>query len=307
MIIITGPTASGKTTRAVDLAAAIGGEIVSADSRQVYRHMDIGSGKDLAEYGDIPYHMIDVAEAGEIFNLYRYLDGARAAIADIEARGQTAIVCGGSGMYVEALARGTVLPEVPRDEALRASLAGKTLDELRDILASMKRLHNTTDTDTIPRAVRAIEIQTYYYTHPGSDPVAAAGMAPQRQPLIIGVEVDRDTRRARISRRLDERLEAGMVAEVSELLDRGVDPSVLINYGLEYRFVTRHILGELTAREMRDGLETAIHQFAKRQMTWFRGMERRGFTINWLPHTLGRRDFTDRVTTLISQWDHTQR
>lgn len=301
MIIITGPTATGKTARAVDLARRIGGEIISADSRQVYRGMDVGSGKDLAEYGDIPYHMIDVAEAGEVFNLFRWLRGAREAVADIESRGREAIVCGGSGMYVEALARGTTLPEVPANPELRQDLRGKSLEELRGILASMKTLHNTTDTDTCARAIRAIEIQTYYVAHPEVDPAGDAP-APEAQPLIVAVDIDRDTRRARITRRLDMRLEnEGMVGEVRRLLDSGVDAQVLINYGLEYRFITRHLLGELTYDEMRRLLEIAIHQFAKRQMTWFRGMERRGFVIHWLPASLGRDEFTDRVISLMQR------
>ena len=301
MIIITGPTATGKTARAVDLARRIGGEIISADSRQVYRGMDIGSGKDLAEYGDIPYHMIDVAEAGEVYNLYRWLRGARDAVADIESRGRQAIVCGGSGMYVETLARGTTLPEVPANPGLRKSLQGKSLEELRGILASLKTLHNTTDTDTCARAIRAIEIQTYYADHPEADP-AAETPVPEAQPLIVAVDIDRDTRRARITRRLDMRLESeGMVDEVRRLLDCGVDAGILINYGLEYRFITRHLLGELTYDEMRRQLEIAIHQFAKRQMTWFRGMERRGFVINWLPASLGRDEFTDRIIRLMQR------
>lgn len=300
MIIITGPTATGKTGRAVDLARAMGAEIVSADSRQVYRGMDIGSGKDLEEYGEVPYHMIDVADAGEVYNLFRYLDEARRAIADIESRGREAIVCGGSGMYVEALARGTVLPSVPRDETLRLSLADKSLTELRDILASMKVLHNTTDTDTIARAIRAIEIQTYYQSHPDLDPNAPI-QATEEQPLIIGVDVNRETRRARIEQRLDRRLDEGMIDEVAALLKSGIDPQILINYGLEYRFITLHLLGEMPLSEMRDRLLIAIRQFAKRQMTWFRGMERRGFTIHWLPADLSREEFTAAALKLIRQ------
>lgn len=302
MIIITGPTATGKTSRAVALARAINGEIVSADSRQVYRGMDIGSGKDLSEYGDVPYHMIDIADAGEVYNLYRYLADARMAIDSVESRGRQAIVCGGSGMYVEALARGTVLPPVPRNDALRESLANLSLDELREILASMKTLHNTTDTDTRARAIRAIEIQTYYVDHPEMDPNAMTAATPSSQPLIIGVETDRDTRRARIERRLDERLAEGMIDEVRSLLARGVDPQILINYGLEYRFITRHLLGELSLEEMRSGLLIAIHQFAKRQMTWFRGMERRGFTIKWLPASMTSDQFTAAAIDLIDKW-----
>lgn len=298
MIIITGPTACGKTSRAVNLARATGGEIISADSRQVYSGMDIGSGKDIDEYGGIPYHMIDVAPAGTEFNLFRWLEGARAAVDDIEGRGLNAIVCGGSGMYVEAIARGTVLPEVPTNPELRERLAGKSLEELRDILASMKTLHNTTDTDTTQRAVRAIEIQTFYACHPDKAPVDRPSN-DKPQPLIIGVMVDRDTRRERISRRLHERLKNGMVDEVRSLIDSGVDPEMLIRYGLEYRFITRHLLGQLSLEEMTRQLETAIHQFAKRQMTWFRGMERRGLHIDWLPGELPPEEFNAAVTNLM--------
>ncbi len=300
MVIITGPTASGKTRRAVDLARAIGGEIISADSRQVYRGMDIGSGKDLAEYGPTPYHLIDVAEAGEVYNLFRWLSEARRAISDIESRGRQPIVCGGSGMYVEALARGTVLPEVDPMPELRESLRGKSLEELRGILAGMKALHNTTDTDTCARAIRAIEIQTYYQAHPDMDPMKAAQGPPVSQPLIICVDIDRATRRRLISERLDARLSAGMVDEVSRLLQGGVDPGILINYGLEYRYLTLYISGDLTFDEMRSRLEIAIHQFAKRQMTWFRGMERRGFTLHWLPAAMSSEEFTAAVINLMA-------
>lgn len=299
MIIITGPTATGKTARAVDLARRIGGEIVSADSRQVYRRMDIGSGKDLDEYGDLPYHLIDIADPGEVYNLYRFLNDSRNACRDIERRGKQAVVCGGSGMYVEALARGTVMPEVPRNEKLREKLEGKALDELRSILASMKTLHNNTDTDTVQRAVRAIEIQQYYIENPDNAPDLSARPAT-KQPVIIGVMTDRETRRSRISHRLSERLDAGMIEEVKRLLDEGVDPERLLAYGLEYRFVTEYILGKLTYSEMKSRLEIAIHQFAKRQMTWFRGMERRGLHIDWLDASLGKDEFTDKILEICS-------
>lgn len=299
MIIITGPTATGKTARAVDLARRIGGEIVSADSRQVYRRMDIGSGKDLCEYGEVPYHLIDIAEPGEVYNLYRFLNDSRNACRDIENRGKQAIVCGGSGMYVEALARGTVMPEVPRNEELRTKLAGKSLDELRSILSSMKTLHNNTDTDTVQRAVRAIEIQQYYIENPDKSPDSSVRRAT-KQPVIIGVSIDRETRRSRISRRLNERLDAGMIEEVRRLMDEGVDTERLLAYGLEYRFVTEHILGRLSYSEMKARLEIAIHQFAKRQMTWFRGMERRGLHIDWLDASLGKDEFTDKILEICS-------
>ncbi|MCM1028260.1 MAG: tRNA (adenosine(37)-N6)-dimethylallyltransferase MiaA [Pseudoflavonifractor sp.] len=301
MVIITGPTACGKTLRAVDLANAVGGEIVSADSRQVYRGMDIGSGKDLEEYGTVPYHMIDVAEAGEMFNLFRWLKGARQAITDIESRGREAIVCGGSGMYVEALAAGTSLPEVPPDPLLRESLRDKSLYELREILSRMKVLHNSTDTDCIPRAIRAIEIQTYYHNHPEFAPMGRLSSPRLPNPLIIGLDIDRETRRKRITQRLDARLKEGMIEEVARLLKKGVSPDVLINYGLEYRFITLYLRGSLTHEEMTRQLEIAIHQFAKRQMTWFRGMARRGFTIEWLPWDMNRVEFVATVIHLMTQ------
>lgn len=280
MIIVTGPTASGKTARAVELAAAIGGEIVSADSRQVYRGMDLGTGKDLEEYSGIPYHLIDICPAGSKYNLFEYLRDARAAIADISARGSVPIVCGGTGLYVEALLNGLELPPVPENPELRSELKGLTLESLTEILASMKALHNTTDVDTPARAIRAIEIQTYYQNHP--EAAAQATPHPIANAKVIGVAIGRDERRRRITERLDRRLNAGMVDEVRRLLNSGIAPDDLIYYGLEYKFLTLHVTGQLSYDEMRSQLETAIHQFAKRQMTWFRGMERRGHRIHWI-------------------------
>lgn len=280
IIAIVGPTASGKTGRAVELARAVDGEIISGDSRQVYRGMDLGTGKDLEEYGDVPYHLIDVAPAGSKYNLFEYLRDANRAISDIESRGKRVIVCGGTGLYVESLLKGMQLPEVPENPELRAALEGKPLDELACILAGMKALHNVTDIDTCKRAIRAIEIQTYYREHPE---VEAKVVNPEPLPaVIIGLDIDRDSRRRRISERLEARLDAGMVDEVRRLLDEGVPAENLMYYGLEYKYLTMHVLGQLTFKEMHDGLETAIHQFAKRQMTWFRGMERRGFEIRWM-------------------------
>ena len=296
LIVITGPTASGKTRRAVDLSLAIGGEIVSADSRQLYRGMDLGTGKDLDEYGSVPFHMIDIAPAGARLNLFTYLRDARAAIDDISARGHRPVVCGGTGMYVEALVNGITLPEVPENTALRRSLEGKTLAELTGILSSMKRLHNVTDVDTAKRAIRAIEIETYYREHP--DEALAARPREHRDAVIIGVEIDRDTRRRRISDRLRARLDAGMVDEVKGLIDSGVDPEDLIYYGLEYKYLTLHVTGRITRQEMFTSLETAIHQFAKRQMTWFRGMERRGLHVNWLPWDMDTMEFVERVKSI---------
>ena len=258
------------------------GEIVSADSRQVYRGMDLGTGKDLEEYGSVPYHMIDIRPAGSKYNLFEYLSDARQAIREIQDRGNRPILCGGTGLYVESLLKGLALPEVPENPALRSSLCGKSLDELTEILASMKQLHNTTDVDTCARAIRAIEIQTYYQEHPELDPVRAS------QPLpcaaIIGVNIDREERRRRIEQRLHARLKAGMVDEVRRLLDSGIPADDLIYYGLEYKFLTLYATGQISREEMERDLLIAIHQFAKRQMTWFRGMERRGFHIDWIEH-----------------------
>lgn len=299
LIVITGPTASGKTRRAVSLARAIGGEIISADSRQVYRGMDIGTGKDMAEYGDIPVHLVDICPAGYKYNLYEYLRDYRAARADIEARGKVAVVCGGTGLYVESILKGLALPEVPENPGLRASLADKTLAELTEMLASMKTLHNVTDVDTPKRAIRAIEIQRYYAEHP--DAAAQAEPHPETDAIVIGVDVDRDTRRRRITERLHVRLDEGMVDEVRRLLDSGIHPEDLIYYGLEYKFLTLYITGAMTYPEMTSGLEIAIHQFAKRQMTWFRGMERRisPIPVHWLPASLPDEDFTARILDII--------
>ena len=299
LLAIVGPTASGKTVRGVDCAVAFDGEIVSADSRQLYRGMDLGTGKDLEEYGSVPYHMIDVAPAGYKFNLFEYLRDASAAIKDIEGRGRFPIVVGGTGMYVEALLNGLVLPEVPVNEELRASYQGKSLAELTWILASMKTLHNTTDVDTAKRAIRAIEIETYYREHP--EAASQAEPHPLENVVIVGVDIPRDDRRQRISSRLKARVDSGMVDEIRSLLAQGVDPQDLMYYGLEYKFLTEYVIGLTTYDEMLRGLEIAIHQFAKRQMTWFRGMERRGHHINWLPYDLSHEDFVNRVRNLIGR------
>ena len=296
ILCITGPTASGKTRRAVDAALALGGEIVSGDSRQVYRGMDLGTGKDLDEYGPVPYHVIDVAPAGSKYNLYEYLRDARRAIEDISERGRVPVVCGGTGLYVESLLKGMCLPEVPEDRELRQRLEGKSLEELTAILAAMKTLHNVTDVDTAKRAIRAIEIQTYYDRHPETEALTAP--ARPLDAVIVGVEIGRDERRERISRRLRARIDGGMIQEVERLLGEGIAPEDLIYYGLEYKFVTRYVIGEITREEMYSGLEIAIHQFAKRQMTWFRGMERRGFHIHWLPWDMSREAFTEACVRL---------
>ena len=297
MLIITGPTASGKTGKAVALARAIGGEIISADSRQLYRGMDLGTGKDRDEYADVPYHMIDICEAGYKYNLYEYLRDYQACYDDITSRGKPVVLCGGTGMYVESVVKGIQLPPVPENRKLREQLSTKSLDELTEILKRYKTLRNNSDIDTPKRAIRAIEICTYYHEHP--DLKLATEPHPLRDALVIGVSIDREARRRRITERLDARLQAGMVDEVQRLIEGGVDPDDLIYYGLEYKFVTRYVIGQLTWQQMHDQLETAIHQFAKRQMTWFRGMERRGTPIHWLPYDMPASDFTAAVLRLI--------
>lgn len=297
LIAVVGPTAAGKTACAVATAALCGGEIVSADSRQIYRGMDVGTGKDIGEYGAVAVHMLDIVPAGYRYNLFEYIRDAGAALDDISSRGRIAVVCGGTGMYVENLLKGIVLPQVPPDPGYRASLAGKTLAELTAMLARVKTLHNTTDTDTPARAIRALEIERYYASHPRE---AQAARNPQPRPaLIVGVDIDRDERRRRITARLHHRLEReDMLGEVRRLLDSGIPPENLIYYGLEYKYLTEHLLGLTSYDEMFHLLETAIHQFAKRQMTWFRGMERRGFHIEWLSGADGPEVFAERTIDL---------
>lgn len=296
VLAVVGPTASGKTGYAVAVARMGDGEIISGDSRQVYRGMDIGTGKDLGEYGDVRCHLLDVADAGEKYNLFQYLRDAELVVEDVSRRGKLPVLCGGSGLYVESFLKGLRLPPVPENQALRASLAGKSLDELAGILAGMKRLHNTTDIDSCQRAIRAIEIEEYYLAHP--EEAREAREAVPRRSTIIGVDVDREVRRERISRRLDSRLDEGMVDEVRRLIDGGVAPEDLIYYGLEYKFVTEYVIGKTSFDQMRKLLEIAIHQFAKRQMTWFRGAERRGLRIHWLSGKLSREEFAEQALEL---------
>lgn len=298
LLAITGPTASGKTRRAVQCATAMDGEIISADSRQIYRGMDLGTGKDLVEYEGVPYHMIDICDAGYKYTLYEYLRDAAKARHDIEARGKQPILCGGTGLYLESMLNGLRLPEVPANEELRRSLEGKTLEELTEILKGMKALHNTTDVDTAKRAIRAIEIQKYYQLHP--EEAQSTVPHPEKDAVIVGVDIDRETRRKRISQRLSDRMAEGMAEEVERLLSEGVDAESLIYYGLEYKFITQYVIGELTKEEALKGLEIAIHQFAKRQMTWFRGMERRGWHIHWLRWDMPEKEFTESVTSLMN-------
>ena len=285
LITIIGPTASGKTALAAALADRLGAEVISADSRQVYRGMDIGTGKDLDEYviggRRVPCHLIDVRDAGYHYNLFEYQEDFLRTYRDLMARGKDAVLCGGSGLYVESVLKGYAMMPVPEDKALRSRLEGKTLDELTAILATYKRLHNTTDTDTPKRAIRAIEIEEYYRANN-----ITARQFPSIDSIVFGIQVDRETRRQRISRRLDARLDGGLADEVRRLLDEGVAADDLKYYGLEYKYVTAYVLDEMPYDEMHDKLETAIHQFSKRQMTWFRGMERRGIAINWIDGSL---------------------
>lgn len=298
-IAIVGPTASGKTKRAVDIARILNGEIISADSRQIYRGMTIGTGKDLCEYGEIPYHLIDIVPAGTKYNLHRYLQDFHKALSDIKNRKKMPVICGGTGMYVENALNGIIMPEVEENPTLRASLEGKSIDELEAILRSYKTLHNKTDIDNCKRAIRAIEIEEYYLQHPEEAAASRKQFASPLNAIVIGIDIPREERRKRITSRLKSRLEEGMVDEVRKLLDSGIPPEDLIYYGLEYKFVTMYIIGKYTYEEMFVNLETAIHQFAKRQMTWFRGMEKRGTKINWLPWNLSESDFETEVRALI--------
>lgn len=293
LYVITGPTASGKTAKAVALARAIDAEIISADSRQLYRGMDIGTGKDIEEYGSVPYHLIDICDAGYRYNLFEYLRDFKIAYNDIRKRGKNVILCGGTGLYVESVVKGIELPPVPENAELRRSLEGKSLEELTRILQQMKTLHNVTDVDSCKRAIRAIEIQKYYHDNPHLHVKTVPH--PMKNALVIGVEIDRESRRRKITQRLRARLEGGMVEEVKRLIDNGVAADDLIYYGLEYKFVTQYVLGQLTYDEMFSQLEIAIHQFAKRQMTWFRGMERRGTHIHWLPYDMDNDEFVASV------------
>lgn len=286
MITILGPTASGKTSLAAALAARIDAEIISADSRQVYRGMTIGTGKDLDDYrqGDrlIPYHLIDICEPGTKYNLFQYQQDFHLIYNNIVARGVRPILCGGTGLYIESVLKGYALSPVPQNQALRDKLADKSLAELTEMLEDLKRrnhsvMHNRTDVDTAQRAIRAIEIETYNLEHPTDNRTL-----PPIDSVIIGVDINREERRRKITQRLKQRLEEGMVDEIRQLLDRGIAPESLIYYGLEYKFVTEYVIGKTSYEEMFRQLEIAIHQFAKRQMTWFRGMERRGFTIHWI-------------------------
>ena len=299
LVSIVGPTACGKTSLAVELALSVpGAEIISADSRQVYRGMDIGTGKDIAEYtrGDVtvPSHLLDIVDAGEKYNLFEFQRDFLAAYEGIRNRGAYPIMCGGSGLYVESVLKGYRLLPVPENPALRAKLEEKSLEELTVLLATYKQLHNNTDTDNKKRAIRAIEIEEYYRTCPVEE-----RYFPQINALTIGVQVDREVRRERISRRLLERLDCGMVDEVRGLLDSGLQPDQLIYYGLEYKYLTLYLTGAMGYDEMVSGLEIAIHQFAKRQMTWFRGMEKRGVDIHWVDASRPLPEVVEQIKSMM--------
>ncbi len=298
LITILGPTATGKTTVATHLACAIDGEIISADSRQIYRGMDLGTGKDLSEYiidgQPVSYHLIDIADAGYKYNVFEYQRDFLQAFDDISNRNKIPVLCGGTGLYIEAILKGYRLIQVPDNLEFRKQFEGKTLEELTQILSTYKSLHNTTDVDTVKRAIRAIEIAEYYRHHP-----EIKTDYPDIRPLIVGLDISRDERRARITSRLKTRLEEGMVDEVRRLLNSGIAPDDLIYYGLEYKYLTLYVTGRLTFEEMFSQLEMEIHRFAKRQMTWFRGMERRGLSIHWIDASL---PLSDKIQAIRNLW-----
>ena len=299
LVTILGPTACGKTTLAVALADRLKTAVISADSRQVYRSMDLGTGKDLNEYTidghEVPYHLIDIVDAGYKYNVFEYQRDFLKVYESLRAEDQLPVLCGGTGMYLESVLRGYRLVEVPENKDLRAALADKSLEELTDILRGYKQLHNTTDVDTCKRAIRAIEIEEYYRANDVN-----VREFPEIKSLTVGLDVSRELRRERISRRLRERLEQGMVDEVRGILAEGVSPEDLIYYGLEYKYLTMYIIGQLTYEEMVAQLEIAIHQFAKRQMTYFRGMERRGVSIHWIDSGLSTDEKVDEICKLLS-------
>lgn len=298
LVTIVGPTASGKTEFACHLAYDLDTEIISGDSRQVYKSMDIGTGKDLKDYivngKSIPYHLIDIREAGDKYNIFEYQHDFHKAYTDLRGRDKQPILCGGSGLYVESVLRGYSLVNVPENKELRETYENYTLLELKKILESYKTLHNTTDVDTAQRAIRAIEIEEYKKTHP-----LEQNEFPPLNSLVVGVDIERQLRRNKISKRLKSRLEEGMIEEIQNILDKGVSAEDLIYYGLEYKYVTLYIKKQLTYNEMFSQLEIAIHQFAKRQMTWFRGMEKRGVHIHWIDATLTMEKKIGTVKSLL--------
>ncbi len=298
LIVILGPTASSKTAVAAQLASRIDGEIISADSRQVYRQLNLGTGKDYTDYmingKQVPYHLIDIAEPGSQYNVYEYQKDFIHVFEDLGKRGKTPVLCGGSGLYIEAVIQGYKLIHVPVNQLLRDEMESKTLDDLITILAAYKNIHNNSDIENKKRAIRAIEIEEYCANHPEIDV-----SYPEINPLLIGIKFDRATERQRITERLKQRLKAGMVEEVEHLLKKGITPEQLIYYGLEYKFLTRYLIGEITYEEMFSGLNTAIHQFAKRQMTWFRRMELQGMKIHWIDGYMSMDEKLERVILLM--------
>lgn len=300
LITIVGPTASGKTNFACHLAHSLDTEIISGDSRQVYKSMDIGTGKDLADYivdgENIPYHLIDIREAGDKYNIFEYQSDFHQAYTDIKSRGKFPILCGGSGLYIESVLKGYSLVNVPENKELRKKYEKYSLPELTDILATFKNLHNTTDIDTAQRAIRAIEIEVYKREYP-----LEQNEFPPLSSLVVGVDIDRELRREKISKRLKARLDEGMIEEVQNILNKGVGPDDLIYYGLEYKYVTLYLLKQLSYQEMFSQLEIAIHQFAKRQMTWFRGMEKRGTHIHWINASLPMNEKVEKVLGLLQK------
>jgi tRNA dimethylallyltransferase len=300
LLVITGPTASGKTSLAVALALDLGGEIISADSRQVYRGMDIGTGKDYTEYSidgvRVPFHLIDIAEPGYRYNLFEYQRDFKKVYSELKERGVFPVVCGGSGMYIDSIISGYKIHEVPPDSGLMARLEKKSLEELTLILSSYKNLHNVTDTVNKKRLIRAIEIEHFTRFKAGKQ-----AHFPDLNTLVVGVMVNRDVRRERITERLRRRLDEGMIDEVKGLIKRGIDRETLVYYGLEYKYIALFVTGDMKYPDMVRDLETAIHQFAKRQMTWFRGMERKGVKINWIDGMLPMEDKVAIVKRLLKQ------
>lgn len=301
MITVIGPTASGKTAFAAHLALQVNGEIISGDSRQIYRGMDLGTGKDLEDYTignqNVPYHLIDIRPAGDKYTLFDFNQDFHVAYNDIVLRKKTPILCGGTGLYIESILRGYQLPDVPKNEKLREKLSQKSVEELAQILESHQTLHNITDLENPRRTIRAIEIAEYKLQHNLSQTEF-----PAVDSVILGIDIDRDRRREKISSRLKKRLDEGMTDEVKTLLNSGVKPEDLIYYGLEYRFVTQYVIGEITFDEMFRQLEIAIHQFAKRQMTWFRGMKTRGLTIHWIDYLLPMEEKIEKALSIVNRF-----
>ena len=298
LLVVTGPTASGKTALAAAVAYRLGGEIISADSRQVYRGMNLGTGKDYDDYlvngSRIPCHLIDIADPGYKYNVFEYQRDFNKVYRDLKKRNIFPVVCGGSGMYADSIISGYKMFEVPPDSGLRIELEKKSLEELRDILLTFKNIHNTTDTDSRKRVIRAIEIE-----HSSKSRENKSSVFPEVKALLIGIIFDRDTRRKRITDRLRQRLNSGMIEEVKYLIDSGIAAETLIYYGLEYKFITLYLTNKLSHDEMVRELEIAIHQFAKRQMTWFRGMEKKGIEIHWLDGEMPMNEKVERVVELL--------